>query len=85
MSDWSIAMGRVELNHYPASKLPDDLRGDIGVDASVNIIIEEDVPKVEPMTRAALMAMLNRSSAGPDVSLDDAVKRIRDLRDEWED
>jgi hypothetical protein len=76
MSEWRNTMGRVEIRHYPASKLPDDLRGSIGINASVNIVVEEDEQHEKPITRDALKAMLSRSVKGNGVSVDESVRRI---------
>jgi hypothetical protein len=76
-------MGRVVREHYPASRLPEELRGTIASDASVKIIIEEE-PSNAP-SRERLMELMNqarRNATG--VTLEDAVQRIRELRDEWD-
>ncbi len=77
-------MGRVELKHYPASKLPDELRGAFLEGDFVNITVEADASK--PMSREDLLKMLKRHVPRENgVPIEDAVKRIRELRDEWDD
>lgn len=77
-------MNKIVLEHYPASKLPDDLRGPIATDASVKVTIEEEKVWTRP-GRDELLALMERArrNAGP-LSLDDAAKRVRELRDEWD-
>ncbi len=78
-------MGRVELRHYPASKLPAELRGAFVEGEFVNVTVEADAGK--PLSRAeALNKMLHRPvPPGKGVSIEEAVSRIRELRDEWDD
>ncbi len=78
-------MGRVELRHYPASKLPPELRGAFVEGEFVNVTVEVDAEK--PLSREeALKRMLHRPvPTGTGVSIEEAVARIRELRDEWDD
>ena len=75
-------MERVVLDHYPASKLPDDLRGGILPSASVKITVEEIQAAPD---RERLLSLLRKSrGAIPTVTLEEAVRRVRELRDEWD-
>jgi hypothetical protein len=77
-------MGRIELKHFPASKLPDELRGAFVEGDFVNITVEVDATK--PMSREDLLKMLRPDiPREKEVSLEESVKRIRELRDEWDD
>lgn len=80
-------MGRVELRHYPASKLPAELRGEIGLGSIVRVLVQEEGDKDQiPLTGNALKNYIEsaqRQSKG--VSIEEAVRRIRELRDEWDD
>lgn len=77
-------MGRVELKHYPASKLPDELRGAFVEGDFVNITVEAEASR--PMSREDLLKMLKRDiPLGKGVPIEEAVKRIRELREEWDD
>jgi hypothetical protein len=71
-------MNRIVLEHYPASKLPDDLRA--GVDPSstitVTVVEEEKVMTLEEIF--SLKGFRRRSAA----EIDDDLRR---LRDEWDD
>ncbi|WP_157017575.1 hypothetical protein [Mesorhizobium xinjiangense] len=77
-------MNKIVLEHYPASKLPEELRGDIASDASVKITIEEEALR-PPMTREELLKSLRDARANArGVTMEEAVDRIRELRDEWD-
>lgn len=77
-------MNKIVLEHYPASKLPRDLRGSIAENASVTVTVEEEGRK--PLSREELLNLMREAQANaPGTTLDEAVARIRALRDEWED
>jgi hypothetical protein len=77
-------MGRVELRHYPASKLPAELRGAFVEGDFVNVTVEADPNK--PASREDVLKVLRRHVPdGEGVSIEEAVRRIRELRDEWDD
>ena len=95
-------MNKIVFEHYPASKLPAEMRGDFPKDALVRVVIEADdkalvesrspfAPLTAGHTQAAnLDELLRRQREHPgrysgDVTTDEAVARIRELRDEWED
>ena len=76
-------MGKIVLEHYPASKLPRDLRGGMPDNAVVRITVEEEMQT--PPDRHKLMALMNQARRNAKkVSLEDAVSRVRELRDEWD-
>ena len=78
-------MNKIVLEHYPASKLPVELRGNIAPEASVKVIVEEESQR-PPMTREELLKSLADARAGgTDVTIEEAVARVRQLRDEWDD
>lgn len=99
-------MNKIMFEHYPASKLPEDLREGLEKDAKVRIVIEEEpkqlqaddtdrfpgfkgFPPIErqPMSIEDTLAAIRRIKAEnrPSVSAEEAVSRIRALRDEWDD
>jgi hypothetical protein len=80
-------MGRVELKHYPASKLPAELRGAIGLESIVSILVEEEAEATQkPLTGKDLKQFIETSQRNnKGVSIEEAVRRIRELRDEWDD
>ncbi|MAS11744.1 MAG: hypothetical protein CMH69_00435 [Nitratireductor sp.] len=83
-----MTMGVVTVNHYRASKLPKELRKDIPHDALVKVTVEEEVKReAPPRTPEELLAQIERVRARQTrrVSSEDAARRIRALRDEWDD
>ena len=77
-------MNKIVLEHYPASRLPADLRGKFAPGASVTVTVEEEVRK--PLSREALLELMRKAQANaPGTTLEEAVARIRALRDEWDD
>jgi hypothetical protein len=79
-------MGRVELKHYPASKLPPELRGVIKLDSLVTITVEEVDRGAVPLTGTDMRAYLtNTRSKLANLSQGQAAEQVRKLRDEWDD
>lgn len=88
-------MNKIIRDHYPVEKLPADLRQGFSARATVRVVIEEEpVPaSAEPlsgggkMTIADTLEMIRayHALARPSVSSEEAVARIRALRDEWDD
>ena len=77
-------MNKVVRQHYPASRLPADLRAQFPERSSVTVTIEDEVRN--PITREQLLEMFRKARENaPGTTLDEAVARIRALRDEWED
>ena len=78
-------MNRIVKEHYPASRLPEDLREGIepGRQVKVTVTIEEE--RI-PLTREQLKEMIEESQRhSKGVTTEEAVARIRALRDEWDD
>jgi len=99
-------MNKLMFEHYPASKLPADLREGLDKGATVRIVIEEEpkqaqaqeagsfpgfqeLPSIvrQPMSIEDTLAAIKRIKAQdrPSVSSEEAVARVRVLRDEWDD
>lgn len=77
-------MNKIVREHYPASKLPAELREGIAAGASVRVTIEEEVRK--PLSRDELSkSLFEARKNAPGVTVEEAVARIRELRDEWDD
>jgi hypothetical protein len=77
-------LNKVILEHYPASRLPDELREGIALNASVKVTVEEEARK--PLDNKQLLELMRKAQAqASGTSLEDAVARVRTLRDEWED
>jgi hypothetical protein len=83
--DWPV--NRIVKEHYPVAELPEDLRREIGNETEVRLTIEPRTPRpTKSLTEIlAQAAALRRSGAMRPVSIDEAVARIRTLRDEWDD
>jgi hypothetical protein len=75
-------MNKIIRKHYPASKLTKDLRGNISPDAHVAVVIEE-----EPEEQVSMEVLRSKISNLPHstATIRDAVSRIRELRNEWDD
>lgn len=76
-------MNRVVREHYPASKLPDDLREGIDPGMMVTVTVQEEAARP---SRELLVDLVRRAaSEARGVSAEEAVRRVRELRDEWDD
>lgn len=77
-------MNKIVREHYPASRLPAELREGIASGASVRVTVEEEVRT--PLGREELIKLMREAQANASVTtLEEAVQRIRRLRDEWDD
>ena len=77
-------MNRIVRDHYPAEKLPEDLRAGLPIGAQVQVTI-----LVEPSQKSTedVLAMIDayRATRQETVrTVEDAVAEIRALRDEWD-
>jgi hypothetical protein len=75
-------MNKIIRDHYPVHSLPEDLRSGLKPDSLVRVVIEEEHPA--PKEKRELRDLLLKAREA-EPSDDDAVARIRKLRDEWED
>ncbi len=81
-------MNKIVREHYPASKLPEDLRQGMSPAVTVRIVMEVDDPVAEGLTFKELKRRVAELQSRPDfkpVTSDEAVARIRALRDEWDE
>ncbi|MEA3533377.1 hypothetical protein [Rhizobium sp. CC-YZS058] len=98
-------MNKIVREHYPAAKLPEELRQGLDADARVRIVIEEEasdmpsLPQIVPLPDLDALASnrsqtveelletirMHKARYGSTTSGDEAVQRIRALRDEWDD
>lgn len=76
-------MNRVIHRELTASELPENLRGDIDPTHRVRVVVE-DIGAVEPARSAAARRIKALAGIGKDmnVSIEEAVRRVRELRDE---
>jgi adenine C2-methylase RlmN of 23S rRNA A2503 and tRNA A37 len=91
-------MNKIVRDHYPVENLPADLRQGLEDRATVRVVIEvENEPtsdalalpgsaRKKPLTIEETLEMIRRyREQHPErVSMDEAVSRIRELRDEWD-
>jgi hypothetical protein len=69
------------VDDYPAAKLPEDLRGDIDPAHCARVTIEEVTTPVRPGDPSPLRYF--GAAKHKNTSVEEAVERIRMLRDEW--
>ena len=78
-------MNKVVRRHYPASKLPEDLQAELDGVRSVRLTVEpiSEAPRSlkDVIDRAR---RLRKEGVIEPVTTEDAVARIRTLRDEWD-
>jgi hypothetical protein len=74
-------MNRIVRQHYPAAKLPDDLRDEIGAEKRVTITIE--VEGAESGSRHDWFSKYEHLRRNTFHSLEEVNAHVRSLRDEW--
>jgi hypothetical protein len=81
-------MNKIVKEHYPASKLPVELREGIDPAGHVTVVVTEEA--VDPRGKMTLEEILTQAKrlrqdgAIQPVTIEEAVERIRALRDEWD-
>ncbi|MGQ0685260.1 hypothetical protein [Bradyrhizobium sp.] len=75
-------MNRIVKEHYPASKLPEDLRAGVDPASTVTVtIVEEERPPEKVMSLDEIFA----ARKPPFRSADEIDADLRRQRDEWDD
>lgn len=74
-------MNKVVRKHYPASKLPAELREGIPDNVLVEISV---VAEKRPVATIEELIDQTRKKGGSETSVEDGAKRIKALREEWE-
>lgn len=77
-------MGVITVKHYKASNLPAELRTGLSDDALVSVTVEEEQTG-EQKLEALLLLSQRQQARSKGVTTEEAVRRIRTLRDEWDD
>jgi hypothetical protein len=80
-------MNKIVRENYPASKLPEELRPTASPTARVTVVIEADEPS-PPKSLSEVRHEIEeakRLGKWPATTADEAVARVRALRDEWHD
>jgi hypothetical protein len=75
-------MNRIVREHYPASKLPDDLRGNVDPSSTVTVTVAEEEQRPEKVMSLEEIFSLEgfRRRTAEEIDAD-----IRQMRDEWDD
>jgi hypothetical protein len=74
-----MAVNQIVKDHYPASKLPDDLRE--GIDPSAEVVVTvEEIERPDQRLTIEEVFMLRRP---PFRTADEIDRMIRDQRDAW--
>jgi hypothetical protein len=76
-------MNRIVREHYPASKLPEDLRAGVDPAATVTVTIVEE--QMEPPRKVMTVEELWALRAPPFRTADEIDEDLRRDRDEWDD
>jgi hypothetical protein len=89
------AMNKIVREHYPVENLPADLREGLTEGSTVRVVVEVEgefasgfaTESRKPMSTEESFEMIRRyRKANPErVTSEEAVSRIRELRDEWDD
>jgi hypothetical protein len=75
-------MNRIVREHYPASKLPDDLRGNVDLSSTVTVtIVEEEKPQEKVLSLEEIWAL----RAPPFRTAQEIDDDLRRDRDRWDD
>jgi hypothetical protein len=85
-------MNKIVREHYPVERLPADLRAELPGQSSVTVTLEAETSALRGVgeARASWNEMLKRihqlhaSGAIKPVTAEEAVARVRALRDEWD-
>jgi hypothetical protein len=74
-------MNKITREHYPASKLPEDLRPSDDPNASVTVTIEEEKRPEKVMTLDEIFSLTGfRRRTAAEIDAD-----LRQMREEWDD
>ncbi len=76
-------MNKITREHYPASKLPEDLREGVDPQSKVTVTVTVEGAQDSATRKRALTDLLAEARRAPPIG-DDPVARIRELRDEWD-
>jgi hypothetical protein len=75
-------MNKIVFEHYPAAKLPDDMRAKVGSSSTVTVVLTvEETPPEKVMTLDEIFALRRP----PFRTKDEIDADLRRDRDEWDD
>lgn len=78
-------MKKIVRSHYPAAKLPPDLRAGLPRQALVHVTVVVEPDEGDSDTLLDQLAAFRAGRADRETNCTEAVKRVRELRDEWDD
>lgn len=80
-------MNRIVKEHYPVEKLPEDLREGLAPGTTVSVTLELETPGALSADVDDLLKRTEkvRKNLPHLLTASEAVQRVRDLRDEWDD
>lgn len=80
-------MNKIVREHYPVENLPEDLRRLVPQvrEVTLEITVAEERSSMTGAEAAALMRAQRRALHQNGRSMQEIVKEVRDLRDEWDD
>lgn len=73
-------MNKIVIRHFPASRLPAELRGDLDAATEVTVTVETELDLSQGASLEELLA-IKKTLVPAD---DDPAERIRKLRDAWD-
>ena len=78
-------MNKIVRDHYPVSRLPQDLQAEIGKAKYVRVVIEQEESRPTPSREDLLRLLEDARGSARGITTEEAVSRVRALRDEWDD
>jgi hypothetical protein len=75
-------MNRIVLQHFPASKLPDEMRGNVDPSSTVTVTIEEEEKRPE---KVMSLEEIFAARHPPFRTAEEIDAQLRRDRDEWDD
>jgi len=78
-------MNRVVHEHLKAAELPEKLREGIDASATVTVIVQEEMETERPSAERLRQWLNEARMQAQGITTDEAVARVRAMRDEWDD
>jgi hypothetical protein len=75
-------MNRIVLQHYPGSKLPDEMRGNVDPSSTVTVTIDEEEKRPDKVMSLEEIFSLEGFRRRSAAEIDEDLRR---QRDEWDD
>ncbi len=72
-------MSKIVREHFPAYKLPEELRGTIDPSSAVTVVVMEEIKPKDAVTLEEIFAL----EGLPSRSAEDIDSELRELREEW--